>query len=157
MLCPGLDSNQHSLSATRPSSVRVYQFHHLGIGPPSHAFWRSRGGKYRSARESVRNSCIVFIPDGRNSSRTGPFPCKSGVFPAPFPPVAVFFRLGAPGLRAEFGLAIVPVRFLGSGLAPVLTKVSAVVLFHLVPPCGGCWATMRINPARGAGTIPSNR
>ena len=28
--CPGLDSNQHSLSATRPSSVRVYQFHHLG-------------------------------------------------------------------------------------------------------------------------------
>ena len=31
--CPGLDSNQHSLSATRPSSVRVYQFHHLGKGP----------------------------------------------------------------------------------------------------------------------------
>ena len=30
--CPGLDSNQHSLSATRPSSVRVYQFHHLGKG-----------------------------------------------------------------------------------------------------------------------------
>lgn len=31
--CPGLDSNQHSLSATTPSKWRVYQFHHLGKGP----------------------------------------------------------------------------------------------------------------------------
>ena len=71
--CPGLDSNQHSLSATRPSSVRVYQFHHLGIGPPSHGLWRSRGGKYRSARESVRKHCPVSLVDALDSAGAGPF------------------------------------------------------------------------------------
>jgi hypothetical protein len=30
--CPGLDSNQHSLSGTSPSSWRVCQFRHLGLG-----------------------------------------------------------------------------------------------------------------------------
>ena len=29
-MCPGLDSNQHGFYSTRPSSVRVYQFHHPG-------------------------------------------------------------------------------------------------------------------------------
>jgi len=31
MWCPGEDSNFHGIAPTRPSSVRVYQFHHLGI------------------------------------------------------------------------------------------------------------------------------
>ena len=30
-MCPGLDSNQHTLASTSPSSWRVYQFHHLGM------------------------------------------------------------------------------------------------------------------------------
>gem|GEM_PF-3581074 len=30
--CPGEDSNLHRIAPTRPSSVRVYQFRHLGIG-----------------------------------------------------------------------------------------------------------------------------
>lgn len=72
--CPGLDSNQHSLSATRPSSVRVYQFHHLGIGPPLQEPWRSRGGKYRSAGESVRKQCQVVLADGLDPAGAGPFP-----------------------------------------------------------------------------------
>lgn len=29
-LCPGQDSNLHTLASTSPSSWRVYQFHHLG-------------------------------------------------------------------------------------------------------------------------------
>ena len=28
--CPGEDSNFHRIAPTRPSSVRVYQFRHLG-------------------------------------------------------------------------------------------------------------------------------
>ncbi len=31
-LCPEQDSNLHTLASTSPSSWRVYQFHHLGIG-----------------------------------------------------------------------------------------------------------------------------
>ncbi len=30
-MCPGLDSNQHGLAATDPSSQRVYQFRHQGL------------------------------------------------------------------------------------------------------------------------------
>ncbi len=30
-VCPGQDSNLHTLASTSPSSWRVYQFHHLGV------------------------------------------------------------------------------------------------------------------------------
>ena len=30
--CRGGDSNSYSLAATAPSTLRVYQFHHLGSG-----------------------------------------------------------------------------------------------------------------------------
>ena len=31
--CRGGDSNSYSLAATAPSTLRVYQFHHLGLIP----------------------------------------------------------------------------------------------------------------------------
>src|SRR5262249_1888434 len=44
--CPGLDSNQHPIAGTRPSTWRVYQFHHLGRRAPEFIGARSRRFNY---------------------------------------------------------------------------------------------------------------
>jgi hypothetical protein len=38
-LCPEQDSNLHTVTATRPSTWRVYQFHHLGIKLRTFTIW----------------------------------------------------------------------------------------------------------------------